>query len=613
MFNRYAIRNMRIEILPQVSDLYSGTLELLYFHEMIKRKYGKEVKCNYEYRNLKQDEINLSQLEERLGIEDNTLTFGLIYKKTVIHTENTDYEPIMTRFGVPNRRLYYSASRNSLIVFIEKKIEFGAGRYAFLEEIFDYTNIMTHMYDCENNDWYIEFKDAWQNNNVNAMREWLQKYFPRNEDPSTYTDQIKQFFGKAAQSQIDRIKREIENNINTMRNYMVAYNRENEELNANRIKLLAYQNKSGCQDELIQVFKDMPNAKIVEIDTENSEMLFTIETNLTSFDPDKMVELLRCDSNYVSWRSTYGKYNTETRKKILSAIFCESPRYVLRVKQTFAMNPNMDIYAKRGSNPEDNCIANPHLNQFSCFGGNGVYIQQAFHDSDFAQGISLLTASVANINLMEDISMKYLWADLFDVRTKDRFVLDNTTGELISIDELVERLNNPEEEKDEFAEEVKRVEIPVDVFNPEEAPYDVQYTRRAAAEEAAAALGVRLAPVEEPAVDTDEDPIEVLREMEQVEEEMTEPTEEEVEATRRLIEQRRANQNMREIVTRMNNTLNGITTAVELDEIRDRADDDVAANEQAAVEYLTEEEFDREFVPTFNQADRNEYRWRDTV
>lgn len=94
-------------------------------------------------------------------------------------------------------------------------------------------------------------------------------------------------------------------------------------------------------------------------------------------------------------------------------------------------------------------IPNPHHEYYNCWGDNQPIIHQALNNSDFLTAILTAFAAMAGINLSDTaVIEKFVTRELYDYRDY-RCLLNNESGELITIKEYERRFNDASSETDE--------------------------------------------------------------------------------------------------------------------------------------------------------------------
>lgn len=447
MFNRSEILDMGC-VESAYTNLYIPEAELLYLLTYLYKKTGIKINANFNTYQSNSDWLHFNNIDSYSTTEMfNNFYIFKIYKKTRMDLTDSGYTKIADIVD-KEVALYYNAAKNNLaLVMIRQYItwtNYGTPNYKFLIPGLLLYMMKDHKVEISNDHEYLEFCNHYTYDagmfatNKEIIKNWLTRNFRRTIQNSE--NEIERFFSSQVEAKIKSMSESIDSYNRTLARLLEDYNRTYSTIRTMNEELLALKNKkkTDAAELFIKAFEICKN-NVSMRGISGNDLTFDCTTYISTFDADAAKVALR-NSNYCLYQICSPKFSIEDRKKICSMIFCEEPRYRIRIKQAFAVSPSGILRVCRNTE-SGNFISNPHLAYFSCFGANGPYITKAFVDGEFDQGLLLTLAACANVNIIESPTMSKLYIDMFVNYAEKSYLEDIETGELLTPAEVLEQEN----------------------------------------------------------------------------------------------------------------------------------------------------------------------------
>lgn len=156
----------------------------------------------------------------------------------------------------------------------------------------------------------------------------------------------------------------------------------------------------------------------------------------TNYDRSIVERLLNASNdNYIT------RYHLE---KLYKALFLED-RYTLYISSVISMDFINNTVFNCSQEAGTTGIPNPHFTEYRCWGSYAAVIQQAMQKNDFVSATLAVKAAIANLNFTDSVVMNVL-AEKFSRSASNAYnsvpaVIDEETGELMTINQLKEKLN----------------------------------------------------------------------------------------------------------------------------------------------------------------------------
>ena len=169
-------------------------------------------------------------------------------------------------------------------------------------------------------------------------------------------------------------------------------------------RLLGFEAKitqAGEESEIMEYF--LCNNKLSLDRVTNSELRFSVGDYITYFDKDMVERMLENKGSYV-YRGdngrAYSRIEGERMAKLLHAVFVEES---LRIKTcaayAFVLRGNVSPLSRFVFPFEFNdCMPNPHINEYSCLGNYGRTINEILAENDYIGAIEQCVASCKSLN-----------------------------------------------------------------------------------------------------------------------------------------------------------------------------------------------------------------------
>lgn len=155
-------------------------------------------------------------------------------------------------------------------------------------------------------------------------------------------------------------------------------------------------------------------------DFRGEDITFDIKTTLSNYNRDDAEACVMNPNAYIyDYRNGF---TAEEAQKLLIAIFIEERFAVKMYAQIRANLVAGTMAAVAGFIDMPGYMSNQHIKQHHCLGGNGEAIMAALNAGNDIGALNAMIASVANINVSEEVSNRYFFEILFS--TKEKVLVD---------------------------------------------------------------------------------------------------------------------------------------------------------------------------------------------
>lgn len=239
-------------------------------------------------------------------------------------------------------------------------------------------------------------------------------------------------------SSIDKLNRDLLTQLRLI-------NQENFKLNGILLALESDEDDSGDVTQFIASNRDI---HFVDSDSTDA-MKFIITGYLDIYDPEAYRSMAR-NPNCWYWTesaTSSGPFmSRENRKRVMDAIFGDSPVFKLKTYGCYSMNLEHGEVSAGGGRYErvdgvDNRYANPHLYYAGCLGSYRQHINKALQRGDLVGAISQCITSVHSVNVTESATFRHLCQDIF---RDDRPILEGPNGKSFTTLQAYEYLIAPQ-------------------------------------------------------------------------------------------------------------------------------------------------------------------------
>lgn len=235
------------------------------------------------------------------------------------------------------------------------------------------------------------------------------------------------------QSTVEQSIRDHESRIDTLNADLIQELRmvADQNLKLNGI-MLALASDTVDDDGLTDFLAANPDVQIMSMDNDRLKIL--VNSYLDVYDPDAYASMARNPNSWY-WSNTSAPsgpfVSRENRKKVLDAIFSDSPVFKIRSFGVYTMNcsdgTTSGTGGRYGERIPDDRYANPHLHYASCLGSYRSTINRAVLRGDMVGAISQCIASAHSVNVTESATFRHLCRDIF---INDQPILEGPNGML---------------------------------------------------------------------------------------------------------------------------------------------------------------------------------------
>lgn len=185
---------------------------------------------------------------------------------------------------------------------------------------------------------------------------------------------------------------------------------------------------TGVDSELIEFLIASKNITLRSVI--GAKVDFEVRTFLDNFDADLYESYSKKGRGLLYKKETYGDYVDASDGKLLfDALFLTQQarvktkgRFILDFDK-YTKNINRDYLASN-----EDCVVNPHLTYYICFGNNERPLLKAIRERDYVTAISICISVAGNLNMSETQNVENFAHDLFGKwRTRKCIVLEDGT------------------------------------------------------------------------------------------------------------------------------------------------------------------------------------------
>lgn len=238
----------------------------------------------------------------------------------------------------------------------------------------------------------------------------------------------------AANNHIRSLEKSIAGIRDRLEELMFQYRNHTIELDQKNAALAGYiiRKNAGAKDEEFLNFLTQMSWFTPE-DNTGEGFTFVVRTYLDMFDPD-MFETMADNNDSHIWEAGYGNgfEDRVDRRLLLDAIFGHEATFKINSCAYFNLDVRGVIDSCRGySFPAafKDCIPNPHLNYFDCFGDHYSLINDRIQSGDLMGAVMQCKTSASSLNVGESPTMRRFLEDLF---TTDRKCIHLPDGRDVS-------------------------------------------------------------------------------------------------------------------------------------------------------------------------------------
>ncbi len=236
--------------------------------------------------------------------------------------------------------------------------------------------------------------------------------------------EIAGFERKARKRELDAIAREITSINDDISRLMARFSELMERRDERNIRLMGLRcaaDQAGEGSELMDYL--LCNKNIELLSAEDGRLEFYVRGWLDSYDPDMFAAMIDKAGSLLN--NGYDKSdafsNVRTRKRLLKAIFGADPVLKIRTCGYFYLSISGDVGTQSGRrfpSKYGDCIPNPHLWHFSCFGGHEPAIADMLSSGNMAGAVMQCVSSAHSINVGEEPTMHRFLSELFTTNKK---------------------------------------------------------------------------------------------------------------------------------------------------------------------------------------------------
>lgn len=263
---------------------------------------------------------------------------------------------------------------------------------------------------------------------------------------------IGDFEKSSRREEIKRTKKEIEDyrdEINQLESryayYIAAIDELNYKLSGQEMALESASDGS----ELIDYF--ICNRNINPTGVEGRRLSFTVKTFFEFFDPELFRTYAQNPNSclYMGYEFSGEFSNVEDRKRMINAIFSDTPILKVKVCSNYTLDLRGQVTARRFydyGNDFIDYVPNPHIHHFACLGNYASYINRALQDGNIVTAIEQCIASAKSLNLSESHTTRYFLDDVF---TSTHNIIRLPDGREVTPGNALKYLKSLDEKKEE--------------------------------------------------------------------------------------------------------------------------------------------------------------------
>lgn len=282
-----------------------------------------------------------------------------------------------------------------------------------------------------------EIYEAFVEGNIQKINAAFKKFF---DSPAIAERQYKDFV-KTLSFQSERnkesIQQKIRNNYDSIQSYENSIARLASEINDLNMRLLALQNKDDTAEEIDMLFKYLnkhPYIKSFTVNVKNGSLCLDFRSPLIYF-TDYAIEKIK--KNY-----------SDPYDQIIFDIFLEK-RFQLVTECSIIFNVcDFSISPASRHNRYNDIMGHPHIDEYGCLGNHREAIYESAETKDYIGAIEQISQATMNINFYDACIVGYVIRYFGNPtnRKEKKTWLDSKTGEYITLEEVIERRKEANEE-----------------------------------------------------------------------------------------------------------------------------------------------------------------------
>ena len=253
-------------------------------------------------------------------------------------------------------------------------------------------------------------------------------------------EDAKRVFGNKHENTIKQIEREISNCRNQIQRYEESMSEQYRKLYALSVRKDGLLANSECSSEIEELTDYMRRSGISILSVDGSRITLRLSGYLNNFN-EEIAKAVVANTR----SSLYSRLSDKSRwKRLFSEIFIEG-KYKIRcfadVKIAFDCGDGSSWIRRSGSSVipstavKDNCIWNPHIGGYDCFGQSVSEMNNLLMTGDYIGLFIQLKAQISNMNFEDTTVMECLsnWLD----KNFDKCFLEKADKSLCSAEEVM--------------------------------------------------------------------------------------------------------------------------------------------------------------------------------
>lgn len=258
---------------------------------------------------------------------------------------------------------------------------------------------------------------------------------------------LKGFENQYERQELDRTKRELENNLNSINNLneeIGNYLRVRRDLEIKFSGLVQKMSEGGENSDIMEYF--LRNKRLTLDTVTGTSMVFIVRDYLTLFDPDLAKRVINNKNSYVYKPDGeyYDSISEEDIETLMTAVFIDQ-KIKMRTCAAYKFDMNGNVVAMsdyRFDASYNDCMPNVHINRYRCMGDYPRHINALLAERDYIGAIEQCVASCRSFNFGDSTVlgtfMEYIYGASRAYNTR---CFELPTGEVVDQYEAIEWLN----------------------------------------------------------------------------------------------------------------------------------------------------------------------------
>ncbi len=216
------------------------------------------------------------------------------------------------------------------------------------------------------------------------------------------------FESKYERREMDRLRREITNCINSINRYNEEIGVMLKQKNDHELKLLGIETKIGREGDTSEIMEYfMCNKRLVLEAVTDDYMYFAVRDYITYFDEDAAARMIDNKSSYIyAGMSRY--MEPEKMEKLMRAVFIDQ---ILKIRTcaAYRFSLNGSVYPEQSHNfgsEFDGYLPNTHIDNYGCMGNYTRTINELLCKNDYIGALEQSIASCKSINFSDSTVMQ---------------------------------------------------------------------------------------------------------------------------------------------------------------------------------------------------------------